>query len=442
MKNKLISFKLPSIILLAVLLSLVVLPVSKAQAKVLEYSDMYLELSIPDDTIVLTQDSPDTDEHWITAGITNVKSEKETMKKMGVKALLFDPETKALVRMLQKQSNQASDIFNLSLLSDEKKAKFFDELVGLDDENAKATIEEVSHPDAVFFRYNIEVIKDGNTMTELIYSTIVNGSTISFDIFQNTNSVPINETFIKELVEGTHFTKFLDKTEVEQEMKNSIIRLLVEVLLVIVVIIIWLIIRKKRLQKQKLVKDDKAGALTRFYTARKNKGDDAKDEVRFINRTKYSKEVMKDFCYYNRFLKRINMWVISALFFILILYFLYTSSTGILGVVIASLLMLVFVYYQGISVEKLVVSMMKMYDNSKGTEAVFTFYDDYFTLSGIQYISTYPYLQITEVKQHKDFIYIYTGPDKAFYLKKDGFEGGYETFLNFLENGIKDSKNQ
>lgn len=442
MKNKLISFRLPSFILLVMLFTLAVLPNVRVQAKVEEFSNMHMELSMPEDTIVLTPDSPDMDEHWATAGITNVKSEKETMKKMGVKALLYDPESKAQVRLLQKQSNQSSEIFNLSLLSNEEKTEFFNKLVELDDENATATIEEVAHPDAVFFRYNIEVKKDGNTMNELIYSTIVNGSSISFDIFQNTNEIPIDETFIKELVAGTHFTEFLDKAEVEGEMKNSLIRLFVEIALVIVAIIAWLFIRKKRLQKQKNKKDDKAGALAKFYSARKDKEEGAKDEVRYVNRTKYTKEVIKDFCYYNRFLKKIHTWIIAAIFFIIILYYLYTSSLGILGVAIAAILLLVFAYYQGISVEKLVVSMMKMFDKTKGNEAIFTFYDDYFTLSGIQYISTYPYLQITEVKQYKDFIYIYHGPEKAFYLKKDGFEGEPEAFLTFLENGIKKSKNQ
>ncbi len=120
MKNKLICFRLPSFILFVVLFSMVILPNVRVQAKVQEFSDMYMELTMPDDTIVLSPDSPDMDEQWATAGITNVKSEKETMKKMGVKALLYDPETKAQVRLLQKQSNQSSEIFNLSLLSNEE----------------------------------------------------------------------------------------------------------------------------------------------------------------------------------------------------------------------------------------------------------------------------------------------------------------------------------
>lgn len=438
MKNKIISC-----LLLALLFSLAVFPPSKAQAKVQEFSDMYMELSISDDIIVLKQDTPDTNEQWITAGISDVKAEKETMKKMGVKALLFDPETKTAVRLLHKQSNQTSNIFNLLLLSDEKKTEFFNGLVESDDEGTTATIEEVPHSEAIFFRYNIEITKDGNTMTELIYGTVVNGYTLSYDIFQNTKTVPIDETFIKELVTGTHFTKILDKAEVDKEMQNSLIRLLVEFAILVVVIVIWIILRKKRSKKQMLKKDNKADALTKFYTTKKKKDEaNIRDEIKFINRTKYSEEVMKDFCYYNRFLKRTKMWIITALLFVLVLYVLYTSSIGILGVIIAAVLMFVFVYYQGISVEKLVIRMMKGFDKSKGMEAIFTFYDDYFTLSGIQYISTYPYLQVTEVKQHKDFIYIYTGPDKAFYLRKDGFEGEQDAFLAFLEKSIKNAKSQ
>lgn len=433
--------KLVRCLIIAVLFSLTLLPAGKAQAKVVELTDMYMELSMPDDTIVLTQDTPDTDEHWVLAGIADVKSEKETMKKMGVKVLLFNPESKSLVRLLQKQSTQTSDIFNLSLLSDEKKTEFFNGLLELNDENTKVTVDEISHPDAVYFRYNIEVMENGTTMNELIYGTIVNGYTISYHIFQNATTTSINETFIKELVDGTHFTTFQDKAEVDKEIRDSLIQLVVIIALFIAIIILWIILQRKHMKKQSLKQDGKADALTRFYTAMKKKEqENIRDEVRFINRTKYSEEVMKDFCYYNRFLKRIRRWIITALLFLVILFFLYTSSYGILGVIIAAVLMLVFVYYQGIGVEKLVVRMMKMYDKTKGTEALFTFYDDYFTLSGIQYISTYPYLQITDVRQHKDFIYIYTGSEKAYYLKKDGFEGNTEAFLTFLENGIKNAR--
>lgn len=433
MKNKIISS-----FLIIFVLSLAILPSYQVQAKVQDFSDIYMELTLPDNTVMLTEDTPDTDENWITAGISDVKTEKKNMDKMGVKALLYDPDSKSLVRLLEKQSSQTSDIFNLSLLSDQKRKDFLDGLVKTDDANTKATVEVVPHEEAIFFRYNIEITKDGTTMSELIYGTIVNGYTISYDIYQSTKTVPIDETFVKGLVAGTHFTKFLDKSEVEQQMKNSIIRLLIEFAVLVAVIVLWIIVRKKKNKNQKTVKDYKADALTKFYTAKKLREEqNIKETILFTNHTKYTEEVIKDFCYYNRFLKKIKIWVLAAILFVFVLFVLYTSSTGLLGCIIAIILLFIFVYYQGISVEKLVTRMMKTYDKKKGMDAVFTFYEDYFSLSGIQYISNYPYLQVTEVKQYKDFIYIYLGQEKALYLKKDGFVEDTDAFLKFMDGVIK-----
>ncbi|SHO53797.1 YcxB family protein [Anaerocolumna xylanovorans] len=436
MKNKILSG-----LLIAIVFALAVSPSSFAKAKVQEFSDSYMELTLPDDTIVLTKNTPDSDEHWATAGIANVKSEKQSMKKMGAKAIFYDPNTKSLVRLLQKQSSQTSDIFNLSLLSEKEKKDFFNSLVATKEENTKTAIEEYPQTEAIFFRYSIEMTKDTGKMTELIYGTIVNGYTFSFDIYQSTKSVPIDETFIKELVDGTHFTTFLDKAEVERQVRNEVIRSLIEFAAIIIVIVVWIIARKKKNKKQKVQKDIKAKALTGFYASKKQREEqNIKEEIRFTNHTKYTDQIIKDFCYYNRFLKRIVTWIIMAVLFLVVLVLISQSKVGFLGCIVAIILIFIFVYYQGISTEKLVDRMIKSYDKSKGTEASFTFYEDYFTASGIQYISTYPYLQITDIRQHKDFIYIYLGPEKAFYLKKDGFDKDADAFLQFMNAALKSAK--
>lgn len=444
MKNKILSS-----LLIAIVLALAISPSSLAKAsaqantqtKIQEFSDSYMELTLPEDTIVLTKNTPDSDERWTTAGIANVKNEKQSMSKMGAKAIFYDPKTKSLVRLLQKQSSQTSKIFNLSLLPEKEKTDFFNSLVATDEENTKAAIEEYPQKEAVFFRYNIEMTKDNGKMTELIYGTIVNGYTFSFDIYQSTKSAQIDETFIKELVDGTHFTKFLDKAEVEKEVRNEVIRSFAEFVLIILGIVVWVILRKKKNKKQKIQKDVKAKALTAFYAAKNQREEqNTREEIRFINRTKYTDQIIKDFCYYNRFLKRIVTWVVMAVLFLVVLFLISQSSAGFLGCIVGIILIFIFVYYQGISTEKSVERLIKSYDKSKGTEAVLTFYEDYFTASGIQYISTYPYLQITDIKQHKDFIYLYLGPEKAFYLKKDGFDQDAGAFLEFMNNFLKTTK--
>lgn len=433
MKNKIVSA-----LLIAIVFTLAVIPSSQVQAKVQDFSDVNIELTLPDDTIVLTKNTPDTDKGWVSAGIADIKSEKDNMSKMGVKAVFYDPKTKSLIRFLQKQSSQTSKIFNLSLLSEKEKTDFFNSLLATKDENTKTAIEEYPQKEAVFFRYSLEVNKDNSNMTELVYGTIVNGYTFSFDIYQSTKSAPIDETFMKTLVDGTHFTKFLDKAEVEKEVKNSIIRALVEFAVFIVLIIIWIIYRKRKNKKQKLLKDVKGAALSKFYAAKKEREEqNIKEEILFTNRTKYTEQIIKDFCYYNRFLKKIFTWVIMAVLSLVVLVLLSQSKVGFLGCIIAIILIFIFVYYQGVSVEKVVERTVKSYDKSKGMEAVYTFYEDYFTISGIQYISAFPYLQITEMKQYKDLIYIYLGPDKAFYLKKDGFDKGSEDFIKFMDTAIK-----
>ncbi len=433
MKNKIVSA-----LLIAIVFTLAVIPSSQVQAKVQDFSDVNIELTLPDDTIVLTKNTPDKDKGWVSAGIADIKSEKDNMSKMGVKAVFYDPKTKSLIRFLQKQSSQTSKIFNLSLLSEKEKTDFFNSLLATKDENTKTAIEEYPQKEAVFFRYSLEVNKDNSNMTELVYGTIVNGYTFSFDIYQSTKSAPIDETFMKTLVDGTHFTKFLDKAEVEKEVKNSIIRALVEFAVFIVLIIIWIVYRKRKNKKQKLLKDVKGAALSKFYAAKKEREEqNMKEEILFTNRTKYTEQIIKDFCYYNRFLKRIVTWVIMAVLSLVVLVLLSQSKVGLLGCIVAIILIFIFVYYQGVSVEKVVERTVKSYDKSKGMEAVYTFYEDYFTISGIQYISAFPYLQITEMKQYKDLIYIYLGPDKAFYLKKDGFDKGSEDFIKFMDTAIK-----
>ncbi len=429
MKNKMFSKLLITLVVI-----LAVYPSFKVQAKVQDFPDLYIELNVPEDTIILTKDTPDTDEQWKMAGITDPKGEKATFSDMGVQAILFDPGTKTTVNLLQKQSSETNDIFNLSLLSEEKLTAFLNDLAGSSDENAKASIEKYPQQEATFFRYSIEMTQNGDSLTELIYGTIVNGYSISFDIFNKNSSEPLDESFLKKLVAGTHFTALLDKAEVEKQVKTSTLRLIVGLIILIAMIVVCILISQNRSKKQKAVKESRTQALSRFYADQKLKAEqNIKDTQLFVNQTKYSEEVIKNFCYYNEFIKKLNLWIAMGVLFLVVLVLLFNSASAIISGTIALILLFIFIYYQGIRIEKLVNRMMKVYNKNKSMEAVFTFYENYFTLSGIQFISKYPYTQITEIKEYKNFIYIYLGPEKALYLKKNGFEQGADNFMEFIK---------
>ncbi|MGB8454695.1 MAG: YcxB family protein [Anaerocolumna sp.] len=433
MKNKILSR-----LLITVVLILTLYPSFQVQAKVQEFTDLYLELNLPEDTVILTKDTPNTDEQWKTAGITDPKSEKDSFTDMGVQAILFDPTTKTTVRLLQKQSSETKNIFNLSLLSEEKLTEFFSGLTGSSDETTKTAIAKYPHQEATFFRYSVEMTQNGQPLSELIYGTIVNGSSLTFDMFKKNITDPFDESFVKELVAGTHFTKLLDKAEVEKQERESIIRLIIGFVILIAIIVVWILISKNKRKKLDIIKKNKTEALTRFYIEQtQNEEKNIKDTVLFSNRTKYTEEIIKNYCYYNEFIKKFKFWISMAVLYIVILALLVNTNNAIFGFPIAIILLFVFIYYQGIRIEKLVNSMMKIYDKKKSMDAVFTFYEKYFTLSGIQFISKYPYSQITEIKEYKNYIYIYLGPEKAFYLKNDGFEQGTDNFISFITTAAK-----
>jgi hypothetical protein len=165
-----------------------------------------MELTLPENALVLTKDTPNTDAQWKEAGVLDPKSEKSNYDSMGVQALIYDPNTSTSVHILQKQSKNSKDIFQLSLLSDAELNEFFKTFATIEDPNTTYTIEKYPQPETPFFRFSLNMTKDGTSHSEVIYGTIVNGYTISYDIYKPNSNAPIDESFIKELVAGTHFT--------------------------------------------------------------------------------------------------------------------------------------------------------------------------------------------------------------------------------------------
>ena len=85
--------KKKAIFLLLFLLVSIFIPSTVTYAKVQRFEDLYLEITVPEDTIVVDADTSNWDELWQKIGIMNPKEEKKTLNQMGVRAILFDPDT-------------------------------------------------------------------------------------------------------------------------------------------------------------------------------------------------------------------------------------------------------------------------------------------------------------------------------------------------------------
>lgn len=419
---------------------LVLLPTSHVQAKVQSFSSLYMEVTIPEDTIVLTPDTSNTDPQWSEIGIINPASEKKTMKEMGVLAILHDPTTAATVRVLSKHTNDSEEVYNLSLLSENELTEYLNKIFSTTDENSTYTIEKYEHAELPFYRLDLHLSQEGTEYSEIVYGTIANGYSISYDIYEKNNTEPLDESFIKELVAGTHFTEFLDKAEVEEQQRKAIIYLVTVVGIFISLLVALFLLRSRSRKKQNLKKKEKTEALSRFFIAQRQKEEqNIKDTPIFSNRTKYSENLIKTFYTYDRIWKRLRFWLLTVVVLLLLIASFY--STGSIYVcIIAVGVAGVFVYQFYSQTEKAIVREVKAYKSNKSSEAIFTFYDEYYTLSGIQSSSKYPYIQVTEIKEYKEYIYIYLGSEKAHYLAKDGFEHGLEEFKSFMREKMNTKK--
>ncbi len=419
---------------------LVLFPTTHVQAKVQSFSNLYMEVTLPENVIILTPETSNMDPTWSEVGISDPASEKKTMEEMNVQAILYDPNTAATVRVMSKRNSDSEEVYNLSLLSDEEMTAYLDKIFSTSDENTSFTIDQYQHSEVPFYRLDLHLSKDGTEYSEIVYGTIANGYSISYDIYEINKTEPLDESFIKELVAGTHFTQFLDKAEVERQQREAVTNLVIVVSVFLALLLVLLVLRGRSQKKEKLKKKEKTEALSRFFTAqRQNEEQNIKDTPIFSNRTKYSENLIKTFYTYDRIWKRLKLWIVTAAALLLLITSFY--STGSIYVpIIAIGVAAVFIYQYYAQTEKAIIREVKAYKSHKNSEAVFTFYEDYYTLSGIQSSSKYPYIQITEIKEYKEYIYIYLGSDRAHYLAKDGFEHGPEEFKSFMSGKIKIKK--
>lgn len=425
----------PLLILFALLL--IFYPSFPVQAEVMSFPELYLELTLPDNTIILTRETPDSDEQWRQAGIADPKKEKKNFDEMGIQAILYDPDTDTTVKLMQKQSQKSSEVFHLSLLTNAEMTDFLNTLITSSDDTMTYTVEQYPQSEIPFFHVDIKMKTDTSAASEVIYGTVVNGDVISYDIYSGNAMATIDESFIKELVAGTHFTKYLDKTEVQRQGRQSMIVLLVSSGVMIGFVVLLIILSSRKNKKQAADKKQKSAALATFFREQAQKEEQhLKDPVLFTNHTRYSEEVVKQFCNYEGILHHWKRLVFTIVIFILLLVSVYFSKNALFYYVIGAVLIFFYIFFQGLQIEKNVKKIMKTYEKNRSMDAVVTFYEDYYTLSGIQSSSKYPYLQITEVKEYKDFVYLYLGTERALFLKKDGFEQSYQEFLTFIRNKI------
>lgn len=364
----------------------------------------YLQVKVPDNTVVLEQNMSSTDSKWGSVGIKDVSTVKNTMKNSGVSAIFGDLNSKALVYYISSTQN-TYDTFDISTWDDQKILDFASGLYGVENatEGTTVSFDLYKHSQTKFFTINL--VETGDTKSEsLIYATVINGMLIEF--YMNTDSLGgINKEYIEKIVDNVYFTKIMTKEEYDAAVEKTWTVLIV-VFASLIAMIILMIVINKILKKRRKKKNERLADLILEFRQKKQNGEINIRDIVCQTDTVYDSNLIDNFVVFNTWLKPVLVLLLWAAVYALILYYFINSGSTLAIVIIIAIGigLLYFIYSKS---EKYKENLCKQYDVKSKKQATFRFYNDYFTMTGVNSISEFIYEQITSVRTYKNYMYLY-----------------------------------
>lgn len=397
-----------------------------AYAQTLSYPNGYLELTVPDDTLVITSSTKKYDPIWQQAGITDSSEKLDEFKDMSIQALFCDPVTHNTVNYIMKQSTETVDIFNFALMSDSQLQSYVDALIE-PTENITVTGSLVKGKETPFFRLEILVNDPVSPATEIIYGTIVNGKMIQFDLYQD-GAGEADESFIKSIVDSAHFTKVMTREEYDEATKKGIITTVIIIAVLIAIIIASIMFSSMHQKKLKRYTLSISEAMQDFRIRRSNNPSAFVKAPCATCDTVYDDKLIDEFITYTTWVKPAFKIAIAAVIILTATIVMFRSNMLAFAIVTAAVGVIA-LYTSYSNSEKRKVALKKQYDTKLKKTARIRFFDEYFTVSGLGSIAEYVNKQVTDVRNNKGVLYIYLGNDLAIILDCTKLDGMSATAL-------------
>ena len=374
-----------------------------------EYVMQYLEISVPDTYIKLTSSLSDSDPAWLMANITDPSQIKSEFKDRNVVAAYFDPATNCTFYFVGKSTTETLKAFDITKYGDTEMVEYANTLFPQDNV-IEFKLSAYKHPQMNMFRAEITEVGD-NGDQELLYGTIVNGMLIQFSM--NTTRIgAIRDDLLQELISNVKLTKIMTYEEYEASVKKTwtVIGCFFGggILLMVILFIISKINQKKKKQRVAMISEE----LLKFR--KKKQAGEASSELYYEIETSYDKKLIQSYSTFNTWFRNAKRDIVLAIIYLVVVgYAVYLGSKFVLIIGVAAAFILLYLKYSGC--EKYVDNMIKRYDikKKKSVTANYRFYDEYFTLSGIDSLSEYIYKQIFRVANYQGYMLLYISEDNA-----------------------------
>lgn len=426
-------------------LTVMMVPLS-ASAKDWESDDFSIE--VPDGLYVFTADTPVSDPSWGLAGISDPAATLKLFqpsKDQGMNALVnFVGEGGSPSIILTKKTSEESwNIFNLADISEEEQEEFLGTLSGAP-ENFTVQTQLVRTGEIPFVHLAYDSTdafaetSEVGEMHERVYGTVLNGYMLTFNATaQGRGITPEEENLLEQVASSMKITHLLTKEEVEaanqippEQLAQTLIILGVFVLLIILSVV-FVKMRGKQEKKQKKEMADRLSAYHREHPS----GTEIQGDLLFANVTECSDEALRTFSVYHAYVKNLPSMLFGIAMGVALLVLILISNSE-WWMILLAVALIVYQGYKIVTASSAVEKVQrKIYGQGREKKARYAFYGEAFRVSGIQSAMAYPYFQITDIRRHKNYIYLYYGPDNAYIIELNGFAaGGGDRFPDFIKS--------
>lgn len=424
--------KIFAALLTAVLCAIICLPASAEEWKNEEFSFTVPEEIVYTFSPAVLQEDPS----WALAGIADPSAMLKEYREMGVLTDLYTEGRKCNLKVLSKSNNTTETIFNLRDMPEEEKSQFLDKLAQAETEGVTVEKSYVDFGGQPFYRIQIDSVTSMGEIHELQYGTIFNGHTLTFVTYSEKALSEEQAALLEKAASSFQILQLLEKPEPKPLNLALMLALLVVLVVVVVAPFIYIPVRNRQEKKRKA---EMAERLSAYHKAHENGS--GYGEVRFVNETDCTREAVQTFSRYHAYGKNLASLLIGGLLCASVLALAFTFDVT-WWMKLAAVAVAVYFLYRAINMGTAVEKVQqKVFGRGVSSTARYTFFDEGFRVAGIQSASVYPYFQITTVRKHGHYLYLYYSQDNAYPVDQFGFtQGEFEEFSRFISEKTAKSK--
>ena len=396
------------------------------------------KIALPEEIVYIFSPAVGSDDPaWVRAGIGDPAAILEEYQEMGIVADFYTEERAENVRVITKSNSSTENMYDMKDLTEEERQNF---LNGVDTDNDEVKLEKgfVDVNGQPFYRIRIDSATSLGEVHELQYGTIVNGHTLTVLAVSETELTDAQVALLEKIANRVEITQRLPKPEPNPVNIALLLALLIVLIGIVLAPIVYLPLQRKRDKREKAKAAEQISQYRLTHTDENSYG-----AVRFVNETECTREAVRTFSRYHAYGKNLPALllegalcalVLAAAFLFDMTWWVKALAVGVTG----------YFAYRAVSVPGNIEKIQqKVFSRGVSSTARYTFFEDGFRVAGIQSASVFPYFQISAVKRHGHYLYLYYGHDNAYPVDQFGFSlGSFEEFTTFITEKTQKGKGE